>query len=134
MRGLKRNCRNKRRSDPVHSEELVALAEATLDDLKAGDVRVLDVRRLTTITDFMIIASGTSDRHVKSMADRLVERAKQAGHPPLGIEGHEHGEWVLVDLQDVVVHIMQPRVRDFYKLENLWELGGETSAATAERA
>lgn len=134
MPGLERIFRKRRRSDLVHSEELVALLEATLDDLKARDVCVLDVRRLTTITDFMIIASGTSDRHVKSMADRLVERAKQAGHPPLGIEGHEHGEWVLVDLQDVVVHIMQPRVRDFYKLENLWEIGSETGAATAERA
>ena len=118
----------------MHSKELVMMAEDALGDLRARDVRVLDVRRLTTITDYMIMASGTSDRHVKSMADRIVERAKQAGHPPLGIEGHEHGEWVLVDLQDVVVHIMQPRVREFYKLENLWDLGGDTSAANADRA
>lgn len=115
----------------MHSKELVALAADALEDLKARDVRILDVRRLTSITDFMIIASGTSDRHVRSIADRVIERAKEAGHPPLGVEGQEHGEWVLVDLQDVVVHIMQPRTRDFYKLENLWDMDGGAGAASA---
>lgn len=115
----------------MHSKDLAALAADAVEDLKARDVRVLDVRTLTSITDFMIIASGTSDRHVRAIADRVIERAKQAGHPPLGVEGQEHGEWVLVDLQDVVVHIMQPRTRDFYKLENLWDMDGEAGAASA---
>jgi ribosome-associated protein len=76
----------------------------------------------------MVVASGTSDRHVKSIADRLVQRASEAGCKPLGIEGTGSGEWVLVDLADVVVHIMQPKAREFYKLESLWDMG---AAATA---
>lgn len=107
----------------MHSRQVLSLAENALADVKAREVRVMDVRKLTTVTDYMIIASGTSDRHVRSIADRLVEKATTAGEPPLGVEGQDGGEWVLVDLQDVVVHIMQPRVRDFYKLEKLWEMG-----------
>lgn len=116
----------------MHSKELVELAENSVSDMKAVDVRVLDVSAMTSITDFMIIASGTSDRHVRSIADRVVERAKQAGHMALGVEGHEYGEWVLVDLGDVVVHVMQPGTRDFYKLENLW--GMQDIAGTASGA
>jgi ribosome-associated protein len=112
----------------VQSKKLLALAEAALADVKARDVRVMDVRRLTSIADYMVVASGTSDRHVKSLADRVVERATAAGCKPLGVEGKDSGEWVLVDLQDVIVHIMQPRTREFYKLESLWDMG---SAATA---
>jgi ribosome-associated protein len=92
-----------------------------LDDMKAVNVRVLDVRGLTDIADTMVIASGNSDRHVRSIAERVVERAKAAGFRPLGTEGERDGEWVLVDLQDVVVHVMLPRVREFYGLERLWE-------------
>lgn len=106
----------------MHSKKLASLSAAVLDDLKARDVRVIDVRKLTSITDYMIVASGTSDRHVRSIADRLVERATAAGCEPLGVEGEEAGEWVLVDLQDVIVHVMLPRVRDFYKIENLWDM------------
>ena len=106
----------------MRSDELLALVEDALKDLKARDIRVLHVRDLTTITDYMVISSGTSNRHVRSIADNLIEKAKAAGHPPLGIEGQEFGEWVLVDLADVVVHIMQPDARDFYKLENLWDM------------
>ena len=113
----------------MHSQELVELVEESMRDLKAVDIRVLDVGAMTSITDFMVIASGTSDRHVRSIADRVVERAKQAGLSALGIEGHEYGEWVLVDLGDVVVHVMQPATRDFYKLENLWAMQ-ERSGAT----
>jgi ribosome-associated protein len=91
--------------------------------MKARDIRVMDVTRLTSVTDFMVIASGTSDRHVKSIADRLIERAVAGGLKPLGVEGKDTGEWVLVDLQDVVVHVMQPRAREFYKLESLWDVG-----------
>ena len=106
----------------MHSKKLAILAEAALDDMKARDVRVIDVRKLTTVTDYMVIASGTSDRHVRSMADRVIEKATAAGCRPLGTEGEEAGEWVLVDLQDVVVHVMQGKVRDLYKLENLWDM------------
>jgi ribosome-associated protein len=110
---------------------LLKLATTALSDLKAQDVRVLDVRRLTSITDHMVVASGTSGRHVRSIADRLIEAAKKAGQAPLGVEGQESGEWVLVDLEDVVVHIMQPRIREFYKLEDLWTV---ESPVTARRA
>ncbi len=112
----------------MRSKQLLALAENALTDLKARDVTVLDVRQLTPIADYMVVASGTSDRHVKSIADRLVQRAADAGCPPLGIEGTESGEWVLVDLADVVVHIMQPKAREFYKLESLWDMGAAASA------
>lgn len=112
----------------MHSKKLLSLARGALDDMKAKDVRVLDVRKLTAIADYMVIASGTSDRHVRSIAERVVEQAKEAGYPALGIEGQDSGDWVLVDLQDVIVHVMQPRARDFYKLEGLWDMG---SAATA---
>lgn len=113
------------------SSALLDMASQVLDDLKARDVCVLNVSQLTPITDYMIIASGTSRRHVQSIAERLVERAKETGHPPYGVEGTEAAEWVLVDLQDVVVHVMQTEVRDFYKLEKLWDLGGDSTGSTA---
>lgn len=100
---------------------LVKLVLAALDDMKAQDVRTLDVRGLTDIADTMIIASGTSDRHVKSIAHRVVQQSKAAGKRPFGVEGERDGEWVLVDLPDVMVHVMLPRVREFYALEQLWE-------------
>jgi ribosome-associated protein len=91
-----------------------------LDELKAFDVKALDVRGLTDITDTMVVASGTSDRHVRSIADRVVQRCKEAGFRPFGIEGERDGEWVLLDLNDLVLHVMLPRVREFYALEKLW--------------
>jgi len=94
-----------------------------LAELKAVDVRSLDVRGITDITDTMVVASGTSDRHVKSIADRVVQRCKEAGFRPYGMEGERDGEWVLLDLQDIVLHVMLPRVREFYALEKLWEGG-----------
>ena len=102
-----------------------------LEDMKAVNVRVLDVRGLTDIADTMIIASGNSDRHVRSIAERVVEKAKAAGLRPLGTEGARDGEWVLVDLQDILVHVMLPRVREFYGLERLWEGGPVTPAIPA---
>ena len=98
-----------------------------LAELKAVDVKALDVRGLTDITDTMVVASGTSDRHVKSIADRVVQRCKEAGFRPFGLEGERDGEWVLLDLQAVVLHVMLPRVREFYALEKLWE-GGAAAA------
>ena len=105
-----------------------------LDDMKAVNVRVLDVRGLTDIADTMVIASGNSDRHVRSIAERVVEKAKAAGFRPLGTEGARDGEWVLVDLQDIVVHVMLPRVREFYGLERLWDNEAVTPAVAAAPA
>ena len=116
----------------MQSEALLKLAQDSLEDLKARDVQVLDVRRLTSVTDYLLIASGTSDRHVRSMADSVAQVAKNAGQIPLGVEGLDAGEWVLVDLIDVVVHVMQPRVREFYKLEDLWAVGADDSDTPAE--
>src|SRR5215813_11377679 len=107
---------------------------AALDDMKAANVRVLDVRGLTDIADTMVIASGNSDRHVRSIAERVVEKSKEAGFRPLGTEGARDGEWVLVDLQDVVVHVMLPRVREFYGLERLWDNDAVTPAVAAPAA
>lgn len=101
---------------------LTDIAIAALQDMKAVNVKVLDVRKLTDVADTMIVATGTSDRHVKSIADRLVERCRQAGHRPYGVEGEREGEWVLVDLQDLIVHVMLPRIREFYGLEKLWDI------------
>jgi ribosome-associated protein len=107
------------------------LVTAALDDMKAVNVRVLDVRGLTDIVDTMVIASGNSDRHVRSIAERVVEKARAAGLRPLGTEGARDGEWVLVDLQDILVHVMLPRVREFYGLEDLWDSGPlEAAVAT----
>lgn len=91
--------------------------------MKAVNVKVLDVRGLTDFADTLIVASGTSDRHVRSIADHVIQQAKRNGFRPLGTEGEREGEWVLVDLQDIVVHVMLPRVREFYGLERLWDAG-----------
>ncbi|MET0102125.1 MAG: ribosome silencing factor [Sedimenticola sp.] len=113
-------------------EELRDLAVQVLEDMKAQDVKVLDVRGKTSITDIMIIASGTSDRHVKSMAEAVAFQAKEAGEPPLGTEGVTDGEWALIDLNGVVVHVMQARVRDFYQLERLWEMDTPDDASNEQ--
>jgi ribosome-associated protein len=100
-----------------------------LEELKAKDVRELDVRGKTSIADTLVIASGTSARHVKSIADEVIKFAKQAGVMPLGVEGQLEAEWVLVDLGDIIVHIMLPRIREFYGLERLWTLGDDGAEA-----
>jgi ribosome-associated protein len=118
--------RNKPKKPPKSLEEIV---EKALDDLKAVDVHSLDVRHLTTVTDTMVVASGRSDRHVRAIAGAVVEQCKRAGFRPLGVEGERSGEWVLVDLADVVVHVMLPRVREFYNLEKLWDMPARTDDA-----
>lgn len=120
------------RARVARSAALIALEElvlAALEDMKAVDIRLLDVRGLTDVADTMIVCSGTSDRHVRAIAELVIERAKAAGRRPLGTEGKQDAEWVLVDLQDVLVHVMLPRVREFYALEELWE-----APAAARRA
>ena len=114
----------------VTTQPLTELVTAALDDLKAQNVAVLDVRELTDVADTIVIASGTSDRHVKSLAGRVLERAKEAGFRSLGVEGEREGEWVLVDLQDVIVHVMLPRIREFYALEKLWDAHGAAHGAS----
>ncbi len=113
----------------MDSDELLTLARNSLEDLKARELRVLDVRSLTSVTDYLVIASGTSDRHVRSLADKVIQNASDAGEKPLGVEGLDSGEWILIDLQDVIVHVMQPRVREFYKLEDLWMVGSDNVTA-----
>ena len=118
----------------VKPVEVVQVVENALDDMKAVNVKVLAVKKLTDITDTMIIASGNSDRHVRSIADRVVEFAKKAGFRPMGVEGERDGEWVLVDLQDVIVHIMLPKVREFYRLESLWDVSAARREAAEQSA
>jgi ribosome-associated protein len=106
-------------------EALTQIAVAALHDLKAVDIKVLDVTGATAITDAMVIASGNSDRHVKSLARAVLDAAREAGVKPLGVEGEAGGEWILLDLNDIVVHLMLPRVRDFYNIEKLWRIDAE---------
>ena len=110
------------------SEEVAKLAIAALEDVKAQDIVSINVREKTSVTDFMVIASGSSSRHVKSLVDNVLEKVKGQGVRPLGSEGLDTGEWALLDLGDVVVHVMLPTARQFYDLERLWQ-GAELSRA-----
>ena len=112
----------------MSGHELTELVLDALDELKAQAVKTMDVRHLTTVTDVMIIATGRSARHVRALAESVVERSKRAGIPPLGREGEAAGEWVLLDLADVVLHVMQPEVREFYDLEKLWDIPAQDQA------
>jgi ribosome-associated protein len=124
--------RTRPRRSPERVSPLQETVTAALDDMKAVNVKVLDVRGLTDIADTMVIASGNSDRHVRSIADNVARKAKEAGFRPLGTEGARDGEWVLVDLTDILVHVMLPRVREFYGLERLWDAGEATAAPAAD--
>ena len=116
----------------MNSEQLSDLVIEALDDIKAKDIVKLDVRDMTTVTDYMIIASGTSSRHVKALLDNVIEKAREAGHRPIGVEGEEGSEWVLLDLQDTLVHVMLPKVREFYNLEKLWSIAPAGDATASD--
>lgn len=103
-------------------KELKAIVISALEELKANDIVSLDVTKLCDFTDIMVICSGTSNRHIKSLANNVVEKAKENGVPPIGVEGDDQAEWVLVDLGDVIVNIMDPETREFYQLEQLWDI------------
>jgi ribosome-associated protein len=114
----------------AQEDKLLKLVVDALEELKGVDIRILDVSKLTSITDRMVVASGTSSRHVKSLADNVIRKTKQAGFRALGVEGEQAAEWVLVDLGDVVVHVMMPAVREFYALEKLWSVGSDERPAS----
>lgn len=113
---------------PPSVPQLLAAAVDGLESLKAKDIVQIDVRGKSSVADFMVIAAGTSTRHVKSIADEVVRFAKNLGVMPLGVEGDREAEWVLVDLGDVIVHVMLPRVRELYALERLWSVGDARQA------
>lgn len=118
------------------AKKLQTAVIAALEDAKGQDIVSLDVRKMTDVADYMIVASGTSTRHVASMADRVADKLRELGRKPLGVEGQDIGEWVLIDFGDVVVHLMRPQTRDFYNLEKLWSvppLADESSATQMEQ-
>ena len=118
----------------MNLDELKALAVSAAEDLKAFDVNIVNVRGRSSITDVLVFASGRSDRQVKSIANNVLLEAKKAGVQPLGVEGLNTGDWVLVDLGDVVVHVMLPQVRDYYGIERMWEVDDSVSAEGSEQA
>ena len=113
----------------MNNKELLELTIEALNDAKALDIVTCDVQNLTSISDFMVIASGRSNRQVSALADKVVEKAKENEISPLGIEGKNQGEWVLVDLGDVIVHIMHPETREYYQLEKLWNTEASNTGA-----
>lgn len=113
----------------LSSDKLADIVNTALDDMKAQDIKQFPVSHLTSITDFMLIASGRSDRHARAIARAVVESSAAAGYKPLGVEGEDSGEWILVDLGDVVVHVMIPRAREFYNLEKLWDMAAPREEA-----
>ena len=119
---------------PPSAKALLATVRAAVEEIKAKDVVEIDVRGKTSVTDHLVIASGTSTRHVKSIADEVIKFAKKLDVMPLGVEGEREAEWVLVDLGDVVVHAMLPRVREFYALERLWTVGDQPPESDAGNA
>ena len=112
----------------MQNEQLVKVAVAALEDMKGQDITIIDVRGKTSVTDFMVIASGSSSRQVKTLVENVLEKVKEQGVRPIGSEGLDSGEWALLDLGDIVVHVMLPTARQFYDLERLWQ-GAEQSRA-----
>lgn len=112
------------------SETLLEMVTSTLDEMKAIEPVVMEVRSATSVTDFMVVATGSSSRHVRAVAEEIVKAAKHRGVQPLGVEGEDQGDWVLVDLGDIVVHVMQDATRKFYNLEHLWEPTSQSGEAS----
>lgn len=110
-------------------EQLTALLIETLEDNKANNIQTLDIRDLCSFADLMIVASGTSSRHIISIAEKLIEKMKKNQVPPYGSEGKQYGEWVLVDFGDIIVHIMHPSTRIHYQLEKLWSFADGSNPA-----
>jgi len=125
---------NKTADTLLTSNQLTDLVISSLEDLKAIDIQQVDVSGQSPLADRFVIASGTSTRHVKSMAEKLVLKAKAEGCKPLGVEGEREGEWVLVDLNDVIVHLMLPQTRAFYNLEKLWEASSHQRGSASRSA
>jgi len=121
-------------SPPPSVPQLLASVRQATEDLKAKDLVEIDVRGRSSVADYMIVVSGTSTRHVKSIADEVVRFAKNIDVMPLGVEGEREAEWVLVDLGDIIVHVMLPRVREFYALERLWTVGDQPPPSDDEVA
>jgi ribosome-associated protein len=114
------------------SRQLLELTIAALEDAKGDNLQVIDLTDRSSFADYMIVVSGSSTRQVKAMADRLVQRAKASGYTPLGVEGDREAEWVLVDLADVVVHLMLPHTRALYNLEKLWSMPPASRSTSAQ--
>jgi len=125
---------HKTADEALTSDQIRDLVISVLEDLKAIDIQEVDVAGQNPLTDRFIVASGNSTRHVKSMAEKILMKSKAAGQPPLGIEGDKGGEWVLVDLNDVIVHLMLPQTRAFYNLEKLWEASSQQRSGASRSA
>lgn len=121
-------------SAPASAPSLTQRVVAAVDSLKGKDIVCIDVRKLTDVTDTLVIVSGTSNRHVKSLADHATMELKKAGKRAYNIEGAEAGEWVLVDFGDVVLHVMQPHIREFYDLEKLWGTPVDDDSSSSSKA
>lgn len=125
---------NPNTADALSFDQLKELVINALEDFKAVDIQTIDVSEQNPLTELFVIASGSSSRHVKSMAENLIMRAKAAGCPPLGVEGQRQADWVLVDLNDVIVHLMLPQARAFYNLEKLWQASSDQRSSARQPA
>ncbi|HHX82646.1 MAG TPA: ribosome silencing factor [Pseudomonadaceae bacterium] len=112
----------------MNSDKLLDLAAAALEGLKGQELVRMDIAKMSTIADYMLVVTATSSRHARSLADEVVKQCKEAGVSVRGVEGQEQGEWVLIDLGDVLVHVMQAAVRKLYDLESLWKLAPASSS------
>ena len=119
---------NEQNQTEQQDQYLISLIEGALEDMKAKEVVLIDVRGRSTVTDYMVVASGTSKRHVASVAQEVLDKLKAEGMQPIGVEGQDVGDWVLVDVGSVVVHVMMPDARSFYDIERLWSVGGQSNA------
>ena len=122
----------RRTKTPPSPKKLLQTVKESLEDDQAEAIVVIELDGKSSIADYMVIASGTSSRHVKALVDNVAEKAGKAGHKPIGVEGEEGGEWVLLDLRDTLVHVMLPKMREFYNLEKLWSLGSAADLAAKD--